>query len=280
MRIAYYIAAHHKPYQLSWLLSAIADDDDVFLVHVDKKTNGDTDRAIHSISQKLCNNPTMLQRHSVSWGGWSQVSTEISAIKEALTLDKGWKYLINLSGQDYPIKSKTQIKAELERAWPRSFIRVWPFEKVREIDGEADPHLRRLATIEIFGKSRRLPFKLPATRLDVNYKGSQWHILSRPFCEWIAIDSNIARLKRYLRFSWVPDETFFQAAIMNSPFRDERMGDAARYFEFPGPKTLKSDSLPALQASDALFARKFDAEVDATILRAIADRCGYEVPPR
>lgn len=278
MKVAYYIATHHKPYQLEWLLSAISNDNDVFIIHVDRKADSNFYSIVHSLAMSSCKKPIMMKRFSVAWGGWSQVATELNAIKVALQSDQSWQYLINLSGQDYPIKSATYIQQELERAWPRNFIRVWPFEKVREIDGDGDPHLQRLAGIELFGRVRRLPFRMPRTNLDIYYKGSQWHILSRPFCEWITTNHTAAWLMRYLRFSWIPDETFFQAAIMNSPFRDERMEDAARYFEFPGPKTLRADSLPAIQASNDLFARKFDAAVDASVLGAIAEQCGFRKP--
>lgn len=278
MKLAYYIATHHKPYQLDWLLSAIASDDNIYVVHVDRKTDNEIYSDIHSLALHHCKSPIMMQRHSVAWGGWSQVATELHAIKTALQADPDWQYLVNLSGQDYPIKPHAYIQRELERAWPRSFIRVWSFDKVRAVDGDRDPHLRRPAVIELFGRAKRLPFNLPRTRLDIYYKGSQWHILSRPFCEWLTTSPVAARLGRYFRFSWIPDETFFQAAIMNSPFRDERMEDAGRYFEFPGPKTLAADSLPAIRASHDLFARKFDAAVDTTVLWTIAGQCGYRMP--
>lgn len=274
--VAYYIAAHHKSYQFKWIFSAVFDEQNLFLVHVDRKSSDDIHSAILSSIASLKGNVIQMPRHSITWGGWSQVSSELRAIKLALQANNDWKYFINLSGQDYPIKSKKYIQQALDQAWPLNFIRVWSFDRIRQLEPD-DPHLRKQVSIELWGVNKRLPFSLPSTKLDVNYKGSQWHMLTRPFCEWLVSNPIAHRLRTYFRHSVCPDETYFQAAIMNSPFRDLRTEDSGRLFVFPGPKTLDVTDLPAIFASENLFARKFDAAVDRNVLDRIAGTYGYPV---
>jgi Core-2/I-Branching enzyme len=282
LKLAYYITVHHKAYQFEWLFKALYTDTDLFIIHIDRKSPEEFRLAIENIVRaqqtSAQTNVFFLPRRSVHWGGWSQVSTELRAIRAAFECGREWQYFVNLSGQDYPIQSLPEIRRTLREAWPRNFIRVWSFDHVRSVEPE-DPHLRKLISIELFGRVRQLPFRLPDLGLSVDYKGSQWHILTREYCQWILVAPIANRLASYLRFWRCPEEVFFQAAIMNSPFIDLRMEDAARLFVFPGhrPSTLETSDLGRIFASSDLFARKFDAAVDRSVLESIAERRGYSV---
>ena len=282
MKLAYYIAVHHKPYQFEWLLKALYNETDLFLIHVDKKSPNGFQAAIQGIVRAqqthTQDNIVFLPRRRINWGGWSQVSNELSAMRVALASGHAWQYFINLSGQDYPIQSLPEIRRVLREAWPRNFIRVWSFDRVRAEEAE-DPHLRKLISLEVFGRARELPFRLPNNGLSMDYKGSQWHILTRESCQWFLDDPVARRLARWLRFWRCPEEVFFQAAIMNGPFIDLRMEDSGRLFSFPGhrPSTLVVSDLERILASSDLFARKFDAAVDRQVLESIAEKRGYPV---
>ena len=276
-RIAYYLAAHHKPRQFAWLFSSIYTEQDLFLVHVDKKASPADYEAITKIVGGGPN-IVLLPRRTENWGGWSQVGAEMAALKVALGDSGDWDYFINLSGHDYPIKSPQDIRSTLARAYPQNFIRAWSFDKVRGTEPD-DPHLRREMALEIGRHTRKLGVGLPGGAKYLQFKGSQWHMLTREFCEWLANDKVPRRIARRLRFTHCPDETYFQAAIMTSPFADRRAPDCGRFFEFPGPRTLVLDDLQQLLEVDDLFARKFDEDVDGEILRQLAERLGLASPP-
>jgi hypothetical protein len=59
--------------------------------------------------------------------------------------------------------------------------------------------------------------------------------------------------------------------LMGSPFRSRVAGHNLTYAKWtptsgPHPKTLGIEDLPSLESSSKLFARKFDADVDSTVL--------------
>ena len=275
MSQAYYIAAHHKSYQFRWLFASLYNESDLFLVHIDRKAceafEADCAAAIGAAP-----NVIVLPRMDVNWGGWSQVKSELSAMRLALRAEQRWSYFVNLSGQDYPIQSRSHIQRSLEQAWPRSFIRVWSHEQVRSTD-PLDPHLANRVSVELFGKVKSFPLRFPPSPGKLAYKGSQWHALSREFCSWVTSDLVARRLAGRLRFSLCPDEVFFQAAIMNSPFMHQRMSDCGRLFFFPGPRVLGVADLTAILDSDNLFARKFDSRVDRDVLIEIARNRGFPI---
>jgi len=273
-RDVYFIAAHHKPYQLDWLLAAIHNDRDIFLVHVDRKAPREVREAIEAVAKKRPGIVLMPSRE-VHWGDWSQVASELAAIRAALDMG-AWRYFVFLSGQDYPIKPVSELRSALSDSWPRSWVRVWTHARVAAAE-PSDPHLSQRLRLRLWGRVAELPIRVrPPRGLETRFKGSNWHILNRELCEWAVESGTARRLARRIRLTFCPDESYFQAVIMNSPFRDERMPDCGRFVIWPGPKTLVADDLEAMVGSSDLFARKFDAAVDVDVLRELARRHQYQ----
>jgi len=99
---------------------------------------------------------------------------------------------------------------------------------------------------------------------------TDWPILGRRALQAVLRAAGERRaLMRHYRRSIVPSESFFATVLMNDP--DMRVShDDRRFASFaPGsahPDVLTSADLDRLRAAGAHFARKFDAEVDATVL--------------
>jgi hypothetical protein len=94
----------------------------------------------------------------------------------------------------------------------------------------------------------------------VPYVGSQWWALSRECGQYIVkyVREN-PQVVRFFRHSHVPDESFIQTVVMNSPFRDSVANTGLRYVEWDGgfnPRVLEKSDLGAIQASGCPFARK------------------------
>jgi hypothetical protein len=208
------------------------------------------------------------------------VVPELRAIDFFLRASRDWSYYINLSGQDYPIKPRDVIRDTLKSAWPRNFIGVSKFADIC-ISEPLDPHLKRRLTFDLFGRRRLItPFRLPAPKtINLDFKGPAWHILSRDFCHWLMNAPLRRQVERYLKFTLLPEEVFFQAMIMNSAFADTRMEHTGREVIWPGPKVLDNGDYDRLMQSPALFARKFDHAKHPDILSRMAKSQGYVVPP-
>ena len=272
MRIAYFIAVHKNPGQVTALFDLIYDLRDVFLFHVDKKAA----RCVHDAVGSLANgrrNVYCLDTIEVTWGGWSQCRVELAALRYLCREPLRWDYFINLSGQDLPIKPVHQIRTYLKHLNGANFVDVRPV-------GDLPTRLKRIVKrrywclcLEWHGKARRLPIPIaPFIYKKINYYGSSWHMLSRPFCSWIVDTAAWEELGRYLRFTRSPDECLVQELIMSSPFKHTLCRDNKRlaiFEEKPNPKILRMQDLDQIQASGAFFGRKFDMEIDADIVDAI-----------
>jgi hypothetical protein len=281
MRIAYLVMTHGNFRQVRWIINAIYNNEDLFILHIDKNADYSFHRQINEYLGKRPN-VTYLPRRHVNRFGWSLVETELHAIRALISRQDEWDYLINVSGQDYPIKSTAEIKSKLAAEWPRNFVEVIPFSKMAELDPH-DPHLARRLAFEMFGKVIKSRIRLPfPNMLNVRYKGSAWFMLTCDFCKWLVSDPITKKIATSVKYTWIPEELFFQVLIMNSPYRDLRAEHYGREIIWPGgtvsPKTLRMEDYERLSASPGLFARKFDELVDREVLVSLARDYGYEAP--
>jgi hypothetical protein len=283
MRIAYLLMIHNNFAQVKWIINAIHTPDDYFIIHIDKNSTQNFRQQVNRYVGNL-DNVKYLTPYRMTRFGWSIVETELCAIRELASSKHEWKYVINVSGQDYPIKSMGAIKSKLIKEWPRNFIEVIPLVKIAEQDPH-DPHLTRRLAFEMFGRVVTTRIRPPFSKMvDVDYKGSAWFMLTRDFCEWIMSNQITRKIARRVRYTWNPDELFFQALLMNSPYRNSLAEHYGREIIWPGgtasPKTLCMEDYERLSASPALFARKFDESVDRQVLVSLARDHGYQVPAR
>ena len=264
MKLAYVIAAHHYPHQLERMLHAVFDERNLYLIHVDRAASRD----VHDVAERFAKdrpNVHVLASRRLVWGGPSLVYAQLAAMSEALKSGT-WDYFINLSGQDYPLRSQAEIRDELASRGPgKNFLEVLDFETS---SASIRPRLRYYH-VEFRGRLRRLRIHRAPPRGMKVYWGSNFIILGRAFCEFLQTAPLAARCLRYFRFAKSSDEFFFQTAFMNSPFAGTLIPDNRRLIVWDGgahPRTLTAADRERVLASDALFARKFDESVDSTLL--------------
>lgn len=281
-RIAWFVMVHHKPAQLAWLMNAIHNSDDVFIIHVDlksrlglKKDRRGLMRAVRAIVRDRPNVHLMRSRFT-NWGGWSLSRTLLDAIGLALRLDPHWTHFANISGQCYPLKPLETIRREMAAAPRDLMVEMRPFDSLPADDW----HLRWHPMLETPVRAFILPGRRrPPRGIVMAHKGSQWVVLPRHFCEWAVKAPVTRRIARYLRHLLLSDELLVQTLADNSPFRND-IRPYRRHIIWPGPQTLTLANLPAIRAGDGWFGRKFDLVADIAVLDMLAQANGFIPGPR
>jgi Core-2/I-Branching enzyme len=278
MKIAFFISAYKLERQFEWLFKSIWNQDDIFLVHLSTTATDEYVRKIQRITEGL-SNVHFLPRMQITWGGWSLVEMNLAAIRFFCGRPEEWDYFVNLSGQDYPVRSLGEFRDFLSKHNGTNFV------SMKHIDTQPFHIRRRLHwyCVEYRGQLRRFPIpNVRAMLAPVTWYGGLWCNLSRAFCDWLDTDEMTHVFRRALRHTKIPDEFFFQSIIMQSPFAHTVNLDPGRYLEFEvqasGPKTLTSKDLERMLVSPAFFARKFDETVDADVLCELASKIGATAP--
>jgi hypothetical protein len=280
MQLVYLILSYKRPRQVARLVDRLDDANALFLIHVDAKTE-DASFFPHLESTMRRENVFMVPRVKVEWGRFGHVEATLRGIELAFREAPQFDYVGLLTEADYPIKPPSTIERVLAERSGTCFIQHRPLPRADW--GNSDGGLERIERrwFRWRGRwvclpTRRFPFPPKRTLpLDlVPYQGTSYWWLPRDALRYVRefMAANAA-YRRFFRSVLVPDESFFQTILPNSPWRDRTVEDDLRYVDWTAgghhPAVLTVSDLPKLAASDALVARKFDEEVDSQVLDRI-----------
>lgn len=271
MKHAFLILAHGSFDLLRLLISRLDDERNDIFVHIDRKV-----KALPELHTTRAGLYFTNSRVDVRWGDWSVVEAEYVLFEEAV--DKGpYRYYHLLSGVDLPVKSQDYIHAFCDEHQGTEFIgytltSITP-EVIRKVrrwhlfpdDFRNTSVIKRLLRAlyirfqELFGiyRNRDIDFK----------KGSQWVSVTDEMARYFLSQRNWAQ--KIFTHTFCSDEMVFQTLGWQPPFRErlyntenDGMGCLRAIGWRDGQiKDWKPEDLPLLEASPALFARKFNTSI-------------------
>ncbi|GAX40936.1 putative glycosyl transferase [Tolypothrix sp. NIES-4075] len=278
MKIAYIILAHKYPEQLVRLIRSIADDSTSFFIHFDKRSS---DEMYNDLVKQLSSmsNVHLLKRFSCFWGNFNIVAATIEGIRQLVHSNIDFDYAILLSGQDYLIKPINQIKEFLEKHRGKEFIETFSLASQNKWTNQDGCYqaLNRIQHWHFSFRSKHLyiPIKRRFPKGLEPYGGSQWWCLSRDCIQYINdFVVNNSGFVNYFKYVFIPDETFFNTIVSNSPFKNYIVSDDLKYADWENPNPtppaiICKNDFHKLANSPKLFARKFDMNRDVEILDLI-----------
>jgi len=277
--LAYLVLLHRYPNQLSRLFRAIYHPANFYWIHVDRKSEPSIHDSVRRHVQGYPN-VSIAESRKVVWGGYSMVEATLDGIRGMLSKGDSWQWLINLSGQDFPLRSQTAIMEFLSMSTCSGYMQFG--EQAKERPGTL-PRIHYYY-LELGNCVFRLPITQRFPSDVVPYIGSQWFMLSRPVCEFIIGSGTLNRFESLFRHTLVPDESFFQTMVLNSDYSKSIVNDNRRLIVWAPisrikkrPRVLTHADIPLISSSTDLFARKFDETVDSSpldYLEAVLQRTG------
>ena len=275
--IAYFIMVHQYPNQFKKLFKTIYHPDNHYLIHVDKKSGSKLHLEIQKYLSNFAN-VSLLESKTTNWGGYSLVDAELRGIEKLLSINPDWEFFINLSGQDFPLKSQDYIHDYLKQHEGNDFLKVSNQKQIRPetLNRIQNYVVETEDKVSDAGASLKRSFMSDVTP----YIGNQWMILSRKFCEFVIHNHEVDRFKAFYKNTLIADEGFFQTVIMNTSYKHNTIINndkrAIDWIQLPGEIKLRPRNFTAVDAkhllrSDDLFARKFDETVDTKIMNILSE---------
>ena len=281
---AFMIIAHRQFDLLAKLITALDDERNDIFVHIDAKVR-DFDFEKFKVLPKR-SRIYFTPRIGVTWGDFSQVKCELILLAEVDKMQKSgraYDHVHLISGADLPIKSNNQIHAFFKENNGLQFVHFTDDKATKESEN-------RIRYYHLFRRRRNLFTKILAqialrvqmlcgvNRLKNKnikvQKGCNWFSITGAFAAYIAQASK--PLEKIFRFSYCGDEVFVQTALVNSPFADDiymkNCGNnhlaCARLIDWQrgNPYVFKMQDFDLIKNSPAMFARKFDMDVDSEII--------------
>ena len=267
MKHAYLILAHSSFDLLRLLISRLDDERNDIFVHIDKKVKDLPELYVEKAKLFMLDN-----RIDVRWGDWTVVEAEY-ALFEAAVAKGPYAYYHLLSGVDLPVKSQdyihefcdahqgtefigytlTSITPEVVRKVQRWHLFPEDFKNTSVVKRALRAAYIRIQEILGIYRNRDIDFK----------KGSQWVSVTDEMARHFL--ANRAWAQKVFSHSFCADEMVMQTLAWQPPFREKlynTQDDGAGCLRAIGWKDGQivdwtPEDLPALRASEALFARKF-----------------------
>lgn len=286
-RHAFLIMAHNNWYTLETLIKIIdAPWCDIYL-HIDSKSKDFNKEHFLSIPKKAT--IYLTKRHNVTWGNESQIKAEMELFKTSY--QKGpYHYYHFLSGSDLPLIDANGIYAYFANK-NCNYLHVE--EHVTPFVWRLKNYINVFRTVKSPGFRRRfnivseiIQYKLKTNRLKwlqekypILGKGHNWCDLTQA-----AVESLITAekdIRKFTRFTHCSDEMYKQIILLNQS--EDHIGAISnidiRYIDWEGdgnhPRTLTMkdyDSMIAAATRGSIFARKFDAETDRSVIDKILNQ--------
>ncbi len=275
---AFIVLAHRNPDQVLRLIGRLGGAP-IFL-HVDVRARPTVYRRLAAEAERY---PTLrfLPRVHSGWGGWGIVEATLSGLRAAHLLDVS--HAAVLTGQDYPLVPVSDVHDFSRRHQGQSFVASWALPN--PLWGPQGGMERiRYWHQSIYRRRFRVPIARSFPSGVRPFGSSAYCLLSRPAIGRL-LDFLTRRpdVMRFYPHTWIPDEMLIATGLHNSSPSEELIDENLWFMDWPPgsgkhPRVLDSSDADALlaaagrpgsaagEARAKLFARKFDAEVDAAIM--------------
>lgn len=286
-RHAYLVFSHQNPAQLERLLRLLDDPSNDIYLHIDPLSRGYNRPRLQASVQT--GNLFLFSLQHLGWGSETLIDGIVALLREAVKTDHLYYHL--LSGLDLPLQSQAKIHRFFEKNAGLEFVdfgsenipkslladRLQTYHLVqnyREIHPIFKPVDRFLLKVQQKAGVNRLK------NVDLPFqKGSLWFSITHEFACYCV--EQAARIRPHFRYSKCGDELFFQTLLLNSPFLERRAVQTyndnratMRFIDWDrgngsSPYVFRADDFDEIMESGMLFARKFDEQIDATIIDRI-----------
>ncbi|XP_007907009.1 beta-1,3-galactosyl-O-glycosyl-glycoprotein beta-1,6-N-acetylglucosaminyltransferase 3-like [Callorhinchus milii] len=293
--IAFSIVIHENVEMFERLLRGIYTPQNVYCIHVDRKSSGKFFLAVRAVASCFANVFLTRKLEDVVYASWSRVQADLNCMEDLLKSQVQWKYLLNLCGMDFPIKTNAEIvrklielngKNSLESETPSGIKRKrWEFH-----------HEIKTSVSRTDQKKSPPPIKTPM------FTGNAYFVVSREFVSHLFSNPEIQNFMKWSEDTYSPDEHFWATLQRiptvpgsyppNSKYHMSDMASIARLVKWsylegniwegaPYPKCSGTHrhavcvyglgDLNWILQQHHLFANKFDPDVDDIALQCMEE---------
>nr|QOE74762.1 1,3 galactose glycoprotein beta1,6N-acetyl glucosaminyl transferase 1 [Elephant endotheliotropic herpesvirus 1A]WES72353.1 1,3 galactose glycoprotein beta1,6N-acetyl glucosaminyl transferase 1 [Elephantid betaherpesvirus 1] len=198
--IAYSIVIHHKIEMFERLLRAIYAPQNLYCVHVDRKADKMFFLAVVGIVSCFDNVFVASKLENVVYASWSRVQADINCMRDLHDLSTKWKYVINLCGTDFPLKTNLEIVKQLKSLDGANSLeteRMPPHKMVRW----KKRHALVKGVLSNTGQDKDTPpIPIPI------FSGSAYFVVTRSYVTHVLRDRLIGEFMEWSKDTYSPDE--------------------------------------------------------------------------
>ncbi|MFV0293158.1 MAG: beta-1,6-N-acetylglucosaminyltransferase [Paracoccus sp. (in: a-proteobacteria)] len=236
-------------------------------IHVDKRTSAADFQTMQQALSDL-DDIVWIDRRKCDWGMFSMVEATQATAATLLEHFPDVTHGFAASGSCLPLRPISELQDYLARHPNVDFIESVSAQDVGwTIGGLNIERFHRYFPVSwrkhrwLFDRmahfQRRIGLKRRLPRDVVPHLGSQWWCLTRETLDAVLNDPRRKEFDRFFRWSWIPDESYFQSLIRRHSTRIESRSLTLSHFDDQGkPYIFYDDHAEMLSASRCFVARK------------------------
>ncbi|XP_077209294.1 N-acetyllactosaminide beta-1,6-N-acetylglucosaminyl-transferase-like [Paroedura picta] len=205
--LAFVVTLHKDFGTFERVFRALYAPHNVYCVHVDEKAPDAFKRDVARLLRCFPNAFLASRAEPVVYAGISRLQADLHCMRDLLRSGVRWRYLLNLCGQDFPLKTNLELVRHLKRFQGRNIT-----------PGILPPAPITLRTRHVYRErmSKRASYvvrtaalKRPPPHNLTVYFGSAYVALTRPFVEFVFRDRRALDLLEWSKDTYSPDEHFW-----------------------------------------------------------------------
>ncbi|XP_006006674.1 beta-1,3-galactosyl-O-glycosyl-glycoprotein beta-1,6-N-acetylglucosaminyltransferase 4 [Latimeria chalumnae] len=299
--IAYSLVVHKDAVMVERLINAIYMPQNVYCIHYDQKSPSVFKAAMKNIAKCFPNVFIASKLESVQYAHISRLQADLNCLADLLKSPVQWKYVTNLCGQDFPLRSNVELVSEFKKLNEANMV-----ETSKPSNNKKQRFLYHHELQKVPYDYGNIPTKTNISKTPPPHKiemfvGSAYFTLTHEFTQYI-LENPVA--KDFLAWSedtYSPDEHFWASMVrvpgvpggipqsapdvtdLQSKTRLVKWSYLAEELYPPCTGTYQRSvciygaaELRWLLQYGHWFANKFDSKVDPFIIKCLGDKLEQE----
>uniref|UniRef100_A0A2K6QAG9 Glucosaminyl (N-acetyl) transferase family member 7 n=1 Tax=Rhinopithecus roxellana TaxID=61622 RepID=A0A2K6QAG9_RHIRO len=268
--LAYIITIHKELAMFVQLLRAIYVPQNVYCIHVDEK--------------------------KMAYAGFTRLQADINCMKDLVHSKFQWNYVINLCGQDFPIKTNREIIHYIRSKWNDKNITPGVIQPPHIKSKTSQSHLEFVPEENVYAPPNNRFKDKPPHNFTI-YFGSAYYVLTRKFVEFILTDIRAKDMLQWFKDIHSPEQHYWVTLnqLKDAPGATPDAGweGNVRAIKWKSEEGNVHDrckgryvqdicvygpgDLPWLIQSSSLFANKFEPSTDPLVVTCLERRHRLQV---
>ncbi|XP_022057680.1 beta-1,3-galactosyl-O-glycosyl-glycoprotein beta-1,6-N-acetylglucosaminyltransferase 4-like [Acanthochromis polyacanthus] len=211
--LAYSLVVHKSAWMVERLIRALYSPTNIYCIHYDQKSSAQFISAMEGLAGCLPNVFIASKRESVFYASISRLKADLNCLSDLLGSEVKWKYVINLCGQDFPLRSNIELVSELKRLNGANMLETSRPSQSKKKRFAFHHELR-----DVSFEYKKLPVKTdqvkspPPHGIEV-FSGNAYFVLSREFVVHVESSDVVKDFLTWSEDTYSPDEHFWATLV-------------------------------------------------------------------
>ncbi|XP_065100354.1 beta-1,3-galactosyl-O-glycosyl-glycoprotein beta-1,6-N-acetylglucosaminyltransferase 4-like [Paramisgurnus dabryanus] len=210
--LAYSLVVHKNADLVERMLRAIYMPHNVYCIHCDLKSSDDFISAMQGLARCIPNVFIASKLERVQYASISRLKADLNCLSDLLESEVKWKYVINLCGQDFPLRTNAELVSDLKKLNGTNMVESkrpgmkkvrWSFHYALK-NNKSDYNSFPMITPEE---------KPPPPHNIEMFVGSAYFTLSRKFALYVHWSSLATDFLAWSEDTYSPDEHFWGTLV-------------------------------------------------------------------